>query len=102
MFKGVQSTSAPPVKRVGIAADHGGFVLKAELSDSLRAAGYEIEDYGAYELDSADDLSLIHICISLTIASKSVAFRLAPPTSAPPTSGTARTECAFAGFTEPP
>jgi ribose 5-phosphate isomerase B len=55
MFKDVQSTSAPPVKRVGIAADHGGFVLKAELSDSLRAAGYEIEDYGAYELDSTDD-----------------------------------------------
>jgi ribose 5-phosphate isomerase B len=55
MFKDVQSTSAPPVRRVGIAADHGGFVLKAELSDALRAAGYEIEDYGAYELDSADD-----------------------------------------------
>ncbi len=41
--------------RVGIAADHGGFALKAELTASLRAAGYEIEDYGACELDSADD-----------------------------------------------
>ncbi len=55
MLKGVQSGSAQPVKRVGIGADHGGFVLKAELSESLRASGYEIEDYGAYELDSADD-----------------------------------------------
>ena len=36
--------------RVGIGADHGGFVLKAELAVSLRAAGYEIEDYGAFHL----------------------------------------------------
>ena len=41
--------------RVGIAADHGGFALKAELAASLRAAGYEIEDYGAYELTPDDD-----------------------------------------------
>jgi ribose 5-phosphate isomerase B len=41
--------------RVGIAADHGGFALKAELTASLRAAGYEIEDYGAYELTLDDD-----------------------------------------------
>jgi hypothetical protein len=40
---------------VGLGADQGGFVLKAELSEPLRASGYEIEDYGAYELDSADD-----------------------------------------------
>ncbi len=55
MSKGVQTALAPRVKRVEIAADHGGFVLKAELSDSLRTAGYEIEDYGAHELNSADD-----------------------------------------------
>jgi ribose 5-phosphate isomerase RpiB len=47
MFKGIEHSSAPRVKRVGIAADQGGFGLKAELSQSLRAAGYEIEDYGA-------------------------------------------------------
>ena len=40
---------------MGIAADHGGFALKAELTASLRAAGYEIEDYGAYELTLDDD-----------------------------------------------
>jgi hypothetical protein len=28
---------------------------KTELSESPRASGYEVEDYGAYELDSADD-----------------------------------------------
>jgi len=43
------------VLRVGIASDHGGFTLKAELTASLRAAGYETEDYGAYELALDDD-----------------------------------------------
>jgi ribose 5-phosphate isomerase B len=43
------------VLRVGIASDHGGFRLKTELTASLRAAGYEIEDYGAYELVLDDD-----------------------------------------------
>jgi ribose 5-phosphate isomerase B len=43
------------VLRVGIAADHGGFALKAELTASLSAAGYEIEDYGAFELTADDD-----------------------------------------------
>ena len=41
--------------RVGIAADHGGFALKAELTGSLRAGGYEIEDYGAFQLTPDDD-----------------------------------------------
>ena len=40
---------------MGIAADHGGFALKAELTASLSAAGYEIEDYGAFELTADDD-----------------------------------------------
>jgi ribose 5-phosphate isomerase B len=43
------------VLRVGFAADHGGFALKAELTASLSAAGYEIEDYGAFELTADDD-----------------------------------------------
>ena len=41
--------------RVGIAADHGGFALKAELAASLRSAGLEIEDYGAFQLTPDDD-----------------------------------------------
>ncbi len=40
---------------MGFAADHGGFALKAELTASLSAAGYEIEDYGAFELTADDD-----------------------------------------------
>jgi ribose 5-phosphate isomerase B len=41
--------------RVGIAADHGGFALKGQLEDSLHTAGYEVVDYGAHQLNPADD-----------------------------------------------
>jgi ribose 5-phosphate isomerase B len=41
--------------RVGIAADHGGFDLKQDLIKALRDAGYEIVDFGAYNLNPGDD-----------------------------------------------
>jgi len=41
--------------RVGVAADHGGFELKGQMLEELKAAGYEIVDYGAQEYDAADD-----------------------------------------------
>jgi ribose 5-phosphate isomerase B len=41
--------------RVGIATDHGGFGLKDELIGRLRAAGFEVIDFGAHELSSIDD-----------------------------------------------
>ena len=41
--------------RVGIAGDHGGFELKAYLTTSLEAAGYEVTDFGAHELVTEDD-----------------------------------------------
>jgi ribose 5-phosphate isomerase B len=41
--------------RVGIAADHGGFDLKQNLIQALRDAGYEIVDFGAYNLSPGDD-----------------------------------------------
>lgn len=43
------------MKRVGIAADHGGFALKARLSAELEAAGWQAVDYGDRALDPADD-----------------------------------------------
>jgi|GEM_PF-3011194 len=33
--------------RIGIAVDHGGFELKVQLTAALRAAGYEVADFGA-------------------------------------------------------
>lgn len=41
--------------RIGIAADHGGFELKVKITAALRDAGYEIVDFGAYELVIGDD-----------------------------------------------
>jgi ribose 5-phosphate isomerase B len=41
--------------RIGIAADHGGFELKVQLTAALRAAGYEVTDFGARELTPGDD-----------------------------------------------
>lgn len=41
--------------RIGIAADHGGFELKESLVPQLKAAGYEITDFGAFQLAAGDD-----------------------------------------------
>jgi ribose 5-phosphate isomerase B len=41
--------------RIGLAADHGGFELKAHLEKALAAAGYEVVDFGAQELTLGDD-----------------------------------------------
>jgi ribose 5-phosphate isomerase B len=60
------------VKRVGIAADHGGFGLKAELSDSLRAAGYVVEDFGAHRFDVADDYPDFIIPMARAVAAAQV------------------------------
>lgn len=35
------------MRRIGIAADHGGFELKVQLAAALKAAGYEVTDFGA-------------------------------------------------------
>ena len=41
--------------RIGIAADHGGFELKLQLTSALKAAGYEVADFGNHELVPEDD-----------------------------------------------
>ena len=41
--------------RIGIAADHGGFLLKEQLSTALKAAGYDLVDFGAAALAPQDD-----------------------------------------------
>ena len=41
--------------RIGIAADRGGFELKGQLTAALKAAGYEVADFGTYELVTGDD-----------------------------------------------
>ena len=41
--------------RVGIAADHGGFELKVQLTADLKVAGHEVMDFGAHDLVAGDD-----------------------------------------------
>ena len=41
--------------RLGIAADHAGFILKQPLAEALRAAGHELIDFGAAEFTPGDD-----------------------------------------------
>ena len=40
---------------IGIAADHGGYELKLQLVTALKAAGYELIDFGAHEYVKGDD-----------------------------------------------
>ena len=58
--------------RVGIATDHGGFALKEELVAHLRATGYEVVDYGATALTSADDYPDFVIPLAQAVAGERV------------------------------
>jgi ribose 5-phosphate isomerase B len=41
--------------RVGIAADHGGFAMKEQITTALKSACHEVTDFGAIQLNPADD-----------------------------------------------
>lgn len=41
--------------KIGIAADHGGFALKAMLEQALRQSGHQVIDFGAPHMNPADD-----------------------------------------------
>ena len=42
-------------KRIGVAADHGGYELKEQLARTLRDAGYEVVDFGDGQPTPDDD-----------------------------------------------
>ncbi|HEX5472141.1 MAG TPA: RpiB/LacA/LacB family sugar-phosphate isomerase [Lacipirellulaceae bacterium] len=54
--------------RVGIANDHGGFELKQGIAVQLRAAGYDVIDFGATSMDSADDYPDYVVPLALAVA----------------------------------
>ena len=58
--------------RIGIAADHGGVMLKGEVAEFLRSKGYEVEDFGAYQMDSADDYPDFVVPLARAIAANAV------------------------------
>jgi len=70
----IQSEAILPktLKRVGIAADHGGFELKQFLAGKLRAAGYEVTDFGDRQLKSDDDYPDFIIPLARAVAAETV------------------------------
>src|ERR1700760_1598434 len=58
--------------KIGLAADHGGYTLKKTLHSFLVASGYEVVDYGAYELNDQDDYPDFVIPLARAIADKEV------------------------------
>jgi ribose 5-phosphate isomerase B len=62
---------------VGIAADHGGFELKEQLADDLRRTGYEVLDFGAYELAPGDDYPDFVVPLARAVAKGEIARGIA-------------------------
>jgi len=58
--------------KIGIACDHGGFDLKNILLIFLNQQGYEIKDYGAFELNNSDDYPDFVIPLAKAVAAKEV------------------------------
>ncbi len=59
-------------KRIGVAADHGGFELKQELVRMLRQAGYEVGDYGDSQPEPDDDYPDFVVPLARAVASGKV------------------------------
>ncbi len=58
--------------RIGIATDHGGFSLKDELVQQLRAAGHEVVDFGAHRLNEGDDYPDYVLPLAQAVAAEEV------------------------------
>jgi ribose 5-phosphate isomerase B len=58
--------------RVGIATDHGGFSLKQEIVAQLRAAGYEVVDFGAHVVNPRDDYTDLVVPLARAVAAGKV------------------------------
>jgi len=63
--------------RVGIATDHGGFELKAQLLEELRGMGHEVVDYGAFEYNKGDDYPDFVVPLAQAVAKEEVERGLA-------------------------
>jgi len=63
--------------RIGVAADHGGFELKVKLIEAIKAEGYEVKDFGAYEMIIGDDFPDFVVPMAEAVAKGNVARGLA-------------------------
>ena len=64
-------------KKIGIAADHGGFSLKEEVKAWLKSSGHEVEDFGADKYDQFDDYPDYVIPLAKAVASHEVRYGIA-------------------------
>lgn len=58
--------------RIGIATDHGGYNLKVEFTNRLRASGHDIVDFGADKPNAADDYPDFVIPLARAVADGNV------------------------------
>ena len=58
--------------RVGIASDHGGFVLKEQIAVLLRCAAHEVVDFGADQPSPGDDYPDYVIPLARAVAAGTV------------------------------
>lgn len=49
------TAASEETRRIGLAADHGGYALKEQLAAMLREAGHAVVDFGDSELSPEDD-----------------------------------------------
>jgi ribose 5-phosphate isomerase B len=63
--------------RIGIAADHGGFELKRQLTQDLKTAGYDVLDFGADQFDPGDDYPDFVVPLARAVAAGEVTRGLA-------------------------
>lgn len=57
---------------LGIASDHGGFSLKGPVAQGLRTLGHEVTDFGADQLNPADDFPDFVIPMAQAVAAGQV------------------------------
>jgi ribose 5-phosphate isomerase B len=56
--------------KIGLAADHGGYELKKVIHEFLLTKGHEVEDFGAYGLNTQDDYPDFVIPLAKSVAAK--------------------------------
>ena len=58
--------------KIGIAADHGGYVLKEEMKSWLTSLGHDLKDFGAHHLNPTDDFPDFVVPLAKAVASAEV------------------------------
>ena len=48
------------IKKVAIAADHAGFLIKEKIKSNLKKSGYEVKDFGTFSEESVDYPDFAH------------------------------------------